>query len=276
MTDPVPAPIRRILFALDAYEETTVLEAVASLAARLDAELEALFVEDEELLRLAALPFACELGLTSAVRRPLHDQDIERTLRSRAARSQATLAAVATRTNVRWSFRVIRGQVASRVTEAALQADIVTLSVGGDPMQQFRSRALVRNMLATSARPLLVMPTGTGLQPPYVVVFDGSPAAQRALLLAVQLGMADPAGAVRVLLIEDGVSRRREAEALLSESGVRGDFRALRSKRGEDITRAFRDVQTGTALLPVHAGLLSPEQIERMLGAMGCAALLVP
>lgn len=276
MTDPVPGPIRRILLALDAFDESAGLEAAAALAARLDAELEALFVEDEELLRLAALPFACELGLTSAVRRPLHDQDIERTLRSRAARSQATLAAAATRTHVRWSFRVIRGQVASCVSEAAVQADIVTLSVGGDPMRQFRGRALVRNMLATSTRPLLVTPPGAGLQPPYVVIFDGSPAAQRALLLAVQLGMADPAGAVRVLLIEDGVSRRREVEALLSESGARGDFRALRSKRGEDITRALRDEQAGTALLPVHAGLLSPEQIERILGAAGRAVLLVP
>ncbi|MBK7177644.1 MAG: universal stress protein [Chloroflexi bacterium] len=54
--------IQRILVALDASPHSlAALEAAIDLAERLDAELQGLFVEDINLLRLAQLPFAREL-----------------------------------------------------------------------------------------------------------------------------------------------------------------------------------------------------------------------
>jgi len=279
MTAVALSPIRRILLALDIGNESTAsLEASLALAARLDAELAALFVEDEELLRLAALPFAHELGSMSAARRPLRDQDLERTLRRRAARSEAALAAAATRANVRWSFRVARGLIASRVIEAAMEADLVTFFLGGDPLQLSRRRALVQRTLAVSARPVLLLPAGAELRPPCLVVFDGSDAAHRALRLAARLAGAGQ-GALRILLPvapADSARLRAAAEAVLADMAVPGEFRILPALTTADLARAARREAAGTVLLPATGDLLSPERAGRLLGDVGCATLLVP
>lgn len=62
----------RVLIALDAnLRSLDALRLAAELAARLEAELLALFVEDVNLIRLAGLPFAREVDRSSAVERQL-------------------------------------------------------------------------------------------------------------------------------------------------------------------------------------------------------------
>lgn len=274
-----PAPIRRILLALDTGNDNAALfEAALALAAHLDAELAALFVEDEELLRLAALPFARELGSSSALRRPLRDQDMQRTLHRRAARSQAALAAAATHVQVRWSFRVTRGRVVSCIAEAAMESDLVTLSLGSDPLLWARDRILLQRTLAASLRPVLLLPPGAGLRAPYVVVFDGSEAALRTLQLAARLGGRERR-AVRVWLVpaaDQAGALRSAAEALLAETGTPGEFRILPALTAGDMVRAARREAAGTLLLPAHGGLPDPERVGRLAGELGCATLLVP
>ena len=58
--------IRRIMVALDASPRNVeMIEIAAKLAARMGSELIGLFVEDINLLRMADLPFASEIGLFS-------------------------------------------------------------------------------------------------------------------------------------------------------------------------------------------------------------------
>ena len=84
--------IRRILFALDAATDAPdSLEAATEIAERLNAELIGLFVEDVNLLRSAALPFVREINLGSGGWREFSPANVERELRSRAARAQQQL-----------------------------------------------------------------------------------------------------------------------------------------------------------------------------------------
>jgi len=278
MTETALAPIRRILLALDASEETSMIDKAAALAARLDAELEALFVEDEALLRFAALPFAGEVGFASARRRPLHDQDIERMLQARAARSRAALVAYAGRTPVRWTFRVARGELTTQVTAAAVEADFVTLVIGAGAMSWMHIRVAIQQIIGTALRPLLILPAGADLRAPYVVVFDGSEAAARALQFAARLGGCDP-GSLCVLLAApqgEAARRRSDAEGVLANCGAGGSFRLLPDTTAAEISRIARREDAGTVLLPVHEGLRNRELIVRRLGDDGCAVLLVP
>ena len=98
------------------------LEAAAALADRLGAELVGLFIEDPDLLRFAALPFAHEIGHASAERRRTDVTAIERSLRVHAAEAERMLASAAERNAVRWSFRVARGIAATELLAAALGA----------------------------------------------------------------------------------------------------------------------------------------------------------
>jgi len=111
--------VKRILIALDTSRRgQPALQAAARLAAGTGAELAGLFVEDINLLRLAGLPFAREMGMLAGSR-ALGLPDVERALRVEAARAQRMLAEAARESQAHWTFRIARGQM---VVEALAEA----------------------------------------------------------------------------------------------------------------------------------------------------------
>jgi len=118
--------VRRVVVALEPVPcSAALLEAAVEVAGRLEAELVGLFVENVELLHLAGLPFAHEVGCSSATRRPLDVAAMERALRAAADEAQRRVAAAAARAPVRWSFRVTRGAFAAELMAAAETQDLV-------------------------------------------------------------------------------------------------------------------------------------------------------
>ena len=124
--------LRRIVVVLEPQARALgALDAAARLAARMQAELDGLFIEDEGLLRLAALPFAREIGFSSASARTLDVPGVERWLRALADEMRRGLAAAADRSTVaRWSFRVARGAPLTELRAAALAADLLLTAHG--------------------------------------------------------------------------------------------------------------------------------------------------
>src|SRR5512134_1124767 len=114
-----PARFERILVTCDpTLPGCTALQAAAALAASFQAELAGLFVEDVNLLRMAALPFTRELGLASGSMRPIEITDIERGFRRHAEQTRKALEGAAVASSLRWSFQVVRGQPLSAVLSA--------------------------------------------------------------------------------------------------------------------------------------------------------------
>jgi len=93
-------------------------EAVARFARERQADLLGLFIEDVELLRFAALPFAREVGMASASLLAMSLEGLERQMRAQAELVEAALAAVLG-SAAGWTFRVARASPANAV-EAAL------------------------------------------------------------------------------------------------------------------------------------------------------------
>jgi len=183
--------LRRIVVGLDADPRgRATLQAAAQLAARMQAELVGLFVEDIDLLHLAGMPFAREVGYPSSALRPIDVAAMERALRATAQEVQRTLAAIAGRAPLSWSFRIARGAMLSELRAAAAEGDIVVTCA----------------WRATLRAPLAVLCTAA-LAPEQVV-----PAA---LALAGALG-----GTVEIVLLggedEAGQAWRRRARELLA------------------------------------------------------------
>ena len=124
--------IRRVLVALDATDAgSAALEAAVALAAHMEAELAGIFVENEDLLRFAALPFTRETGVPSASSRRLDSTDVERLLKSRAALAEAALVRAAASRRLRWSFSIRRGRVMPELLADADSEDLLTLAREG-------------------------------------------------------------------------------------------------------------------------------------------------
>ncbi len=123
---------RRIVAAVDTLPRSeAALEAAAELAAQRQAELLALFIEDLDLLHAAALPFAREIGVASAVRRSLDVAAMERMLRLQAEGARRRLAAIAQRVPLTWTFQIARGLLAEELLHAAAEAELVVAALGG-------------------------------------------------------------------------------------------------------------------------------------------------
>ena len=202
MSDPARIfAIRRILVALDASPHSMVaLEAAAELAARLQADLLGLFVEDTALLHLADSPYAREILYPAATEAPLNRANMESKLKAQSEQARKALAAAAERSQIRWSFRTVRGEVTAEVLAAASEFDLLAMGkVGWSLGQQARMGSTARQ-LAMSAIPVLLLPEHRLPSDARLLMrYDASPAARLSILAATQL--AKPGAAELTVLL---------------------------------------------------------------------------
>jgi nucleotide-binding universal stress UspA family protein len=271
--------IRRILVALDASPHSlAALEAAIELAARFGAKLSGLYVEDINLLRLAELPFAQEVGQFSASRRSLDVQELERQIRAQTVRVRRIFLGYSQRAEIRWSFDVSRGRVDREVLAAASKADVLVLGRSGwSLIRPGRMGSTTRAVLARAPAWALILQEGACLGQPVVVVYDGSSLAQKALDAAATL--LEKEGAVTVLLLAD---HARGVEALRAQVHAwRGDeeldvrYRVLTSSNIPSLVDALETEGCGTLVLPAHSTLLGDAALQALLDEIRVPVLLV-
>jgi nucleotide-binding universal stress UspA family protein len=277
----IPAPIRRILIALDASPGSiAALEAAGALAARVDAELLGVFIEDVNLLNLAGLPFAAEVGLLSAGPRPLTPEEMERYLRDQGARAHVALTEIAERLQLRASFRVARGQIVSELLAAA--GDVDLLALGAISTQMLRRAWLgstAQAIMAQSMHPLLITPRGATVRSPIGVVCTESPGSMQALMLAAYVSARLDGGELVVLLVADDEEKeeqlRHAVAARLGEmASARMRYRWLVEADVNGLARALRAERVGTLVLASDIAELSTQSVRALLERMDVAVLL--
>lgn len=252
---------KRVLVALDATAHgLAALDAATALAARLHAELLGLFVEDIDLLRLAALPFAREVGFLSGSEQPLAAADLERRLRARAADLRRALGAAAERLRVPWSFRVARGRLPQEALAMAEQVDMLMFGRFGDHC------------------PATPEPRPGPAGHPVLALFDDSPAALRALAAAADLALL-ARGELAVLLPQPASQAprvlRQGAADWLRQRGLTARFLSGAAEPVPHLVRTVRAEKAGVLVLPGERMPFSREHFRDLLAGLGCPVLLV-
>jgi len=243
--------IRRVVVSLDpAPPSRAALEAAAALAARLDAELVGLFVEDVDLLHFAALPFAHEIGFGSAARRPLDLAAMELQLRALGAEVRQMLEQTAARSSLRWSFRVARGSPAAELLAAAAEADLVLAAAGLGPA-----------------------PKG----PLTLLAAVAYPAASAGAALGALAGVLGD-GITVLLLAEDAAQARRwekEAGAALAERGLSARFRVVRGKERETLAQLLGESTASALILAGVDEALGREGLRELMKQWRCPVFIL-
>ncbi len=272
--------IRRILVALDASPHSiAALEAAAELAAHFQAELAGLFVQDVNLLRLAELPFAREVGFFSATRRRLDSRGLERQLRVRARQMRRRLTGLAEETRLQWSFQVARGAIASELLAAAAEADMIILGKAGWSFRRPKRLGSTARAMASQAPGLtLILQQGACLGTPVLVVYDGSDLARKALRTLVSL-IEPEEEALNVLLLADGADNvdhlQREASHILAEHEVEVRYRSLTKTNVPKLSDLVQIEGCGTLVLPAKSVLLKEKALLALLDELEVPVLLV-
>ena len=239
---------RRILVGIDASAASLdALAAAASLAVRLGSELSGLFVEDEDILRLAALPFGDIVRSPGGDRERLDRASAEAGLRAVASRAREALERAASQRRVSFSFRVTRGRVIREVLAAAEGADLVVLGMAGHGRPARGALgATARAAAARAPSSVLLLARGARVDDGVVAVDDGTPAGSRALDAARRLA---PEG-------------RPPAIVCTSDVGAAA------------LAGPIAHLEPALVVLPAAASATAGGAVERLL-AMGMAVLLV-
>jgi len=222
----VTAPIRRILVGVDASPlGLAALDAAFTLAARLGAECDAVFVADVNLARLVSHPHVHTYSLASARRHPVDGATLARALELQQATARHAHRRAAEIHRVGGAFIVRQGRVAAELLDAAPAADLICLGWSGRarPGRLPRLGSTTRRLLAEAPRPVLALRhPASG---PVMALWDGSEPSRRALAIAAALA----AGAVDLLIPDnDPVTVLRleaAAQDLLAEMGATGRHR---------------------------------------------------
>lgn len=238
--------IVRILLGMESSgPELPDIEPAVRLARLLEAEISGVFVQDDDLLRSAALPFAVEIPLAGGAPRALDMARLERALRMLAQRTEAELERAAESARIRWSFRVVRGRRMPTMLGEAGEGDLVVLARTPHSPAELRQAAGAHTV---------------------AVLFDGSEAARHAVALAARLVGHDG----RDLLLLDVGLREAEGDARaaqhwLRSRGVRVALHPLAAVAAERVLNALRGNVPLLLILPAgNPEVMAPGFIDRL------------
>lgn len=270
--------IRRILVALDTSRYSlAALEAAVELAADLEAELQGLFVEDVNLLRLAGLSVAREVSYPFAATARLDRARMERQLRAQAAQARQALATACERRQIKWSFRVVRGEVTPEVLAAALGADLLSLGKASRPLtRRVRMGSTARAAAAQAPHSVLLLQCDVGISPPVVMTYDGSSTARQTLVMAERLAQ-ESGGYLTILILADTTEAAQRLQTQTTD-WLRGHELVVRHRRliNAGVATLTHEVRAeGSGVLVLSAAILPPEALQTLLDEVDCPVLLV-
>jgi predicted phosphoribosyltransferase len=255
---------KRIVIALDTGSlARPAIETAAGLAIALDAELAALFIEDANLRRLAALPFAMEFGIASAQPMRLDVAALERAFGAQVRQLRRVLHDASHGLPLGWTLEVVRGDLVAVMLDST--ADVLVLGrarrpghSGGGPASRVRPRVPVTRH-------------------PILVVYDGSESGVRALEAAQALQKTAGAGVVVAITTpspERFTALRRQADAILAAHGeASADCFCL-----PDIAIVGAEAmqrRTSVVLLPAADLAGAAPELKRLIDAIACPVVLV-
>jgi len=265
-----PAGFRRVLVALDsATASGTTLEIAAGIAAANACELSGLFVEDQDLLRLAGLPFACEIQLAKAMTRALVPEQLLRDLRAQAALARTAMARQAGLHRIAWSFKVAQGRSEEAVLLAATAGDIIVIARRFGPLAEVGhlSRRLCLIARRAPGPILLAGERPVGRAGPTLLAYDASPAAEHVLKLAGDLARMGRQP-LEIMLLDAAVGQAAELEARLLAAGGAPAVHGLRIWTPQHRATALRrlcEADRGLLVLPADAPCFSVGQVEQII-----------
>jgi hypothetical protein len=227
------------------------------MAAQLEAELVGVFVEDANLVRLAALPCSSEVGFASARARTLNRGTVERTFKHLAADARRALITAAERAQVKWSFEVARGSVVGEALRA---------------VQKKKTGARANSAMASDPAGSVVLLQAKECKTPKgkaLIVMDGSHISLRALPTALELAGQSCTKNLLLLVISDSVfearAQIRRARRLIESEGENAAVHGMGRAAVNDLLALAANEGCGTLIFSACAGLLSADQLTKLV-----------
>lgn len=256
----------RVIISCDASPlGAMAIDAAVALARELDAELTGIFVEDINLFRTAALPFTHEVAWSSALPTRLQADELQRALERQAQAVRDVLARAASALRRQWSFQVVRGVPLGSVIDAMQGLDVAVFGHAG------------KFSASLSASLSAMGPAPGAARRAVMVVFDGTPAAQRALDAAMALAH-DMHGKL-VIAVTDAAGGppglRAQLQQRLKTHHAHALFLTLKRRDAAAVSHAAETYAPSVLLWGGMAGDADRATVATLVDALRCPVILV-
>jgi nucleotide-binding universal stress UspA family protein len=268
--------VERIVVALDAASENrTAIGTAARLAARWKAKLHGVFVEDDDLIRLAHLPFARQVTLGFGVEN-LDLRQAERQMQAFAERARRELGAAANRLSVEWSFEIVRGAAAGPIgagsTEDFMVCGTTTRPIGG----HFRVECRWWSAVEPGSASFLLAHRDWAEGTVATLLHDRAPASERLLDAAARLAEAHGGRLAVICAPELAKTSGFNAwlDSLLAGHAVQVEL-DLVSAEPTALIRRVVELDCRVVALAAGAAQAQPDRLRDMVAKIACNVLVV-
>jgi nucleotide-binding universal stress UspA family protein len=276
-----PRPFGRILLGLDpTSDDPAIPRQAADLAARLNADIRTLFVEDEEALALTENPAVRIVSTVTATTYHVDRILLERSRRGRVAASRQSIASVMAARSIATIFDVRRGVVVDELIAAADDADLIVLGWGSRGLgrrhasQPSRPGSVACAVAERSDVPVLLLLPLSPVNGPTVIAFDGTPSAARAFDAAMALS-TDHDRVIVALITDRTAEVQRWREELSSRCSNSLHFQHVPLGDPATLLAATRQAGAAMLVLGMDGADCCGGPLRRVLDGAGCSILLV-
>jgi nucleotide-binding universal stress UspA family protein len=261
---------QRIVVAVDASAASLLaLELAADLAAALRTSLAGLYVEEEDLLHAAGLPFVREVRSRSGQAAPFTADDVERHWRAVAREAHEALTRAAHARQITCTFEVVRGRAAQVMSQAARSARLAGL--GSGTLAAGRLGSVARATLGAAESPLLLVPPRRRAGTRWLALLDTPSGAPAVLGLAAALANT-PAAPLLVTLPSVETAGTVPAGAAAATPLQR--VRLPESAQVPDLLALLRTWNAQGLILAADSRFAHPASVEALLTHGRCPLLL--
>ena len=233
------------------------MHSIVVLAEKLKAQLNALFIEDEDLLHLARLPFSREIILPTANVRNLDSDAMLRHIRNYAESLRNLMTQYAQASNVSCTFETRTGSVIELTLSESANAQLIIFM----PKQSvYRGRKPAESL--------------EQIINPALLFYDDTPQAQKAMLVIRSLIENNDLHQLKVLT----TSQQQQASAMdfLHQFNIKVDYLHIDDYIISAITKLSVTGKPGLVILPLEQDLTQQTgDIKQLIDTLGSILLLV-
>jgi len=281
VSEPARTSVRRILVALDASPSSLqALALAARVAAEAHADLEGLFIEDTDLLSFAELPFASVTGAHLGRSRRMDQGEIQRAIRLQAQRAREAMARATSAVQVRWSFRVVRGNVQRVLVDEASRVDMLSLgSIGVSWPRRRSGGSTARGAARGSACSVLIQIASSDAAAPVVALLHSEQGNERVLENAALAARASARPLIVMIpgSLDDPQRAAEQAKTVLA-SWQLPRVRVMPVSETAPrvlLTEARQLARGGVLVLGVNHPALASGQLDELIDRSSCSLLLL-
>ncbi|MGO8915499.1 MAG: hypothetical protein ACLQJR_06290 [Stellaceae bacterium] len=269
--------IKRVVIACDAQGDIDIaVREAAVLAARWQVPLHGVFLKDENLLRLAELPFSRQVSLSAPELSGAFELDeLQSLLSALAAAMRRAIEGAAKREGVDWSFTELRN-LPSAASGAVAEGDILVIDAGVRPFSgSWRLRSPWEGAAGDLGAMVLLRRNEGGQRPCIVFVLEGSAVDHDRALGAIR-ALANAQDQVHVLAPGGFAAEAAFREALVNRGKVVG----LPNLSVERVSGDLADVrnritQLNPRLVVIETSALGQEGVQALVTTTWCDLLLI-